>query len=131
MASDNEVAGIYDRYKGKQGKRIRELRDTVLDVAKNTPGVGRIEECLKWGQPSFVTVNPKSGSTIRIDAVKDSGTKVAVYFICNTNLVDRFRERYPETFTFEGNRALVFDVDKDLPEAELRHCIAMALTYHL
>ncbi|MGI9352053.1 MAG: DUF1801 domain-containing protein [Rhizobiaceae bacterium] len=125
------VEEVYNTFSGPQGDRLRALRELVLEVAANTKGVGRIEECLKWGQPSFVTVTPKSGSTIRIDAVKGSDTRYAMYFICNTNLVDRFRQRYPDTFTFEGNRALVFDVSEPAPEEELKHCVAMALTYHL
>ena len=81
-------------------ERLTALRALILDVAENTRGVGQIEECLKWGQPSFVTVKPKSGSTIRIDAVRDSETEYAMYFICHTNLVERFRELYPDTFDF-------------------------------
>ena len=36
----------------------------------------------------------------------------------------------PEVFAFSGNRAILLDPDRPLPEAELRHCIALALTYH-
>jgi len=125
------IEDVYASYGGLQGEKLSALRGLVLDVAANTDGVGQIEECLKWGQPSFVTVKPKSGSTIRIDTVKDSDTEYAMYFICHTNLVDRFRELYPDTFNFVGNRTLLFDVSQPVPEEELRHCIAMALTYHL
>ena len=110
---------------------LRRLRQLVLDTAGRTEGVGDIAECLKWGQPSFVTENPKSGSTIRIDAVRDRPDAVAMYFICTSGLVERFREQYPDTFDYEGNRALVFGMGDDLPEAELSHCIAMALTSKL
>lgn len=125
------IEKVYAAYKNEQGKQIRHLRALILKVAAKTDGVGQIEECLKWGQPSFVTVKPKSGSTIRIDSVKDSETKYAMYFICNTNLVERFREIYPDTFTYQGNRAIIFDASETVPEDELKHCIAMALTYHL
>ena len=110
---------------------LRRLRQLVLETAAGTQGVGDIAECLKWGQPSFVTESPKSGSTIRIDAVRDRPDAVAMYFICTSGLVERFREQYPDTFNYEGNRALVFRVKDDLPEAELSHCIAMALTSKL
>ena len=99
--------------------------------ANRTDGVGDIIECLKWGQPSFVTENPKSGSTIRIDAVGNTPDAVAMYFICTSGLVERFREQYLDAFDYEGNRALVFRAGDDLPEAELAHCIAMALTSKL
>ena len=110
---------------------LRRLRQLVLETAAGTQGVGDITECLKWGQPSFVTENPKSGSTIRIDAVRARPDAVAMYFICTSGLVERFREHYPDTFDYEGKRALVFRVKDGLPEAELSHCIAMALTSKL
>ena len=110
---------------------LRRLRQLVLDTANRTDGVGDIIECLKWGQPSFVTENPKSGSTIRIDAVGNTPDAVAMYFICTSGLVERFREQYLDAFDYEGNRALVFRAGDDLPEAELAHCIAMALTSKL
>ncbi|MCB1384721.1 MAG: DUF1801 domain-containing protein [Nitratireductor sp.] len=111
--------------------RLRHLRQLVLDTASNTQGVGEIIECLKWGQPAFVTQNPRSGSTIRIDAVRGKAGTVAMYFICTSGLVEDFRERYRDTFRYEGNRALIFAADDPIPEPELRHCIAMALTRRL
>ena len=111
-----------------QRRQLAALRKLVLDTAKKTHGVGTIEETLKWGQPSFLTRESGSGSTIRIDATKTGGT--AMYFHCQTNLVETFRKFYPNDFAFEANRALHFDAKKNLPEKALRHCIALALTYH-
>ena len=122
---------VIDRYSDPVARRLVELRSIILGVAKSDERIGTILECLKWGQPSFVTENPRSGSTIRIDAIRDTPDKVAMYFVCSTTLLDQFRERYPDTFEFSGNRALVFDLDTELPREPLDHCIAMALTYHL
>lgn len=115
----------------KRQAMLRRLRQLVLDTAGKTHGAGEIVECLKWGQPSFVTENPKSGSTIRIDAVRCRPDAVAMYFICTSGLVERFREQYPDRFDYEGNRALIFKTGDELPEEELSHCIAMALTHKL
>ncbi|WP_075995673.1 DUF1801 domain-containing protein [Salaquimonas pukyongi] len=115
----------------KRQAMLRRLRQLVLDTASKTHGAGEIVECLKWGQPSFVTENPKSGSTIRIDAVRGRPDAVAMYFICTSGLVERFREQYPDRFDYEGNRALIFKTGDELPEEELSHCIAMALTHKL
>ena len=41
------------------------------------------------------------------------------------------RELFSEVFNFEGNRAIVFDVNESIPTEELSLCIAAALTYHL
>lgn len=125
----NKVPEVYQTYAPAQRADLLALRDLILQVAQTTQSVGTIEETLKWGQPSFVTVRPKSGSTIRIDTIADT-TRYAIYFICHTHLVDRFRELYPESFTFEGNRAMNFEHGQPLPVEELKHCIAMALTYH-
>jgi hypothetical protein len=106
------------------------LRQLIFDTAKATKGVGPLEEALKWGQPSYLTSESKSGSTIRIDQVKAEAGRYAVYFHCQTNLVETFRELYPE-LRYEGNRAILLDAADRLPEAELRHCVGLALTYHL
>jgi hypothetical protein len=92
--------------------------------------VGPIEETLKWGQPSFLTSETGSGSTIRIDALKSDPESYALYFNCRTNLVSTFRNIYPATFRYEGNRAIVLRAGEAIPEQPLRHCIALALTYH-
>jgi hypothetical protein len=125
-AVDDTYAGYPPAVRG----RLKALRKLILDTAKKTDGVGRIDETLKWGQPSFLTNETKSGSTIRIDALKDDPGRTAMYFHCQTNLVATFRQMYPKDFAFEGNRALIFDANKPLPEDALRHCVALALTYH-
>lgn len=126
----SSVPEFYGRYEPQVKQDLLALRGLVLETAEQTDGVGIVEETLKWGQPSFVTVRPKSGSTIRIDEVGDSSGAYAAYFICHTHLVERFRELYPETFNFQGDRTLLFQSGEALPIEELKHCFAMALTYH-
>ena len=83
------------------------------------------------GQPSYLTPETKSGSTIRIDRVKSAADQYAIYFHCQTDLVETFRGLYPTEFSYGGNRCMLFDASDKLPDAALRHCIALALTYHL
>ena len=111
--------------------RLLALRKMIFDVAEAMPGVGRVEEALRWGQPSYITRETGSGSTIRIDHLKNEPTKYAIYFICTSGLIDDFKELYRGKMKFEGNRSIVFDVADRLPEEPLRHCISLALTYHL
>lgn len=106
------------------------LRRLIFDTARTTEGVGALEEALKWGQVSYLTSESKSGSTIRIDRVKSAANQYAVYFHCQTDLVATFRELYPE-LGYGGNRSILLDAADKLPEAALRHCVALALTYHL
>jgi hypothetical protein len=111
--------------------KLLALRRLIFDTAKTTEGVGRLEETLKWGQPSYLTPETKSGSTIRIDQVKSTASQYAVYFHCQTDLVATFRDFYPWTFRYGGNRCILFDITDEIDEAALRHCLALALTYHL
>ena len=129
--SDAAVAEVFATYAPEVRKNLSELRDLIYQVAALTPGVGVIEEALRWQQPSYLTPETGSGSTIRIDAVKEQADKYAMYFHCQSGLIDHFKQIYPKTFNYEGNRAIVFSVADKLPETELRHCVSLALTYHL
>jgi hypothetical protein len=128
--SNPAVDGVFEAYPKPVKAKLLALRRLIRDTAKATQGVGALEETLKWGQPSYLTTESKSGSTVRIDQVKADAGQVAVYFHCQTNLVETFRELYPE-LRYSGNRAILLDAGDRLPEAELRHCVALALTYHL
>ena len=107
------------------------LRQLIFNVASCTSGVGQLEETLKWGEPSYVTSQTKSGSTVRIDWKKSIPNQYAMYFNCKTTLVETFREIYGDLFTYDGNRSLIFQIDDEIPVDELSDCIAIALTYHL
>lgn len=124
------VEAVFDAYPKPVKAGLRALRRLIFDTAKATDGVGALEETLKWGQPSYLTAETGSGSTIRIDHVKAQPGQYAVYFHCQTNLVETFRELYPE-LRYSSNRAILLDAADKLPEAELRHCVGLALTYHL
>jgi hypothetical protein len=126
----SDVAAVFARYPVTLRERIGALRMLIFSVAARTPGVGELSEVLRWGQPGYVTAASKSGSLIRIDQIKDNASKYAMYFICHTDLVATFRERYGDAFEYEGDRCLIFDVDKKVPIEALEDCIAMALTYH-
>jgi len=108
---------------------LKKLRALAYETAQNMKEPIEIEESVKWGQASFASHAPAISSPFRLAPIKNNENKVGLYFICTTTLVQDFRERYSDVFTFEGNRALLFDVDKPLPEDEIKHCMAMALTY--
>ena len=129
LPTHSAVQAVFDSYPPALREKLLVLRQLILDTAASTQGVGEIEETLKWGEPAYVTTQTRSGSTVRIDCKKDQD-RYAIYFNCNTTLVDTFRSMFPHTFEFEGNRALVFGLKDALPAKELAFCIAMALTYH-
>ena len=129
--TDDAVESVFQSYPQAVRKSLLAVRELIFATAGETPGAGTIVECLKWGQPSYLTTAPKSGSTIRIDAVKNDPSKYGMYVHCRTSLVSTFRDIYEDRLTFQGNRALLMSCDDPIPENELRHCIALALTYHL
>jgi hypothetical protein len=130
FASD-AIAQVFDAYPRHVRDRLLDIRQLVFDVAAAIPGVGDIEETLKWGQPSYLTTQTKSGSLIRIDQLKKRADGYGVYFHCQTTLVDTFREMYRDVFTFDGNRCILFSTDDAVPINALSDCIALALTYRL
>src|SRR3954465_10661154 len=71
--ADPAVAAVFAAYPVVLRKRLMVLRALVLDVAAKTGGVGRLTETLKWGQPSYLTPETKSGTTVRIDRLKAGG----------------------------------------------------------
>ncbi|MFW2437832.1 MAG: DUF1801 domain-containing protein [Arenicellales bacterium] len=122
-----DVAEVFNNYPDHIHKKIMLLRQLVLDTASETEGVTKLEETLKWGEPSYIAIG---GSTIRMDWKKSKPDQYALYFNCKTSLVDTFKEIYGNVFKFEGNRAIVFDISDEIPVDELKHCILLSLTYH-
>tara|TARA_R110002096_G_scaffold107636_3_gene235793 strand:- start:1288 stop:1536 length:249 start_codon:yes stop_codon:yes gene_type:complete len=54
----------------------------------------------------------------------------AMYFNCNSKLVDSFKQVYPDILEYSGNRAIVFHRANPVPVQAVKHCIATALQYH-
>ncbi len=127
---DSDVAKVFAAYPEDARAKLLTLRAIIFETAKAIDGVGPLEETLKWGQPSYLTTESGSGSTIRIDREKSDG-RIAMYFHCQTDLVATFRELYPTQMDYGGNRSILFKVATRFPEKALRHCIALALTYHV
>ena len=126
-----KVAAVFAAYSEPIRTELLALRRLIFNTAEEVEGVGALEETLKWGQPSYLTTETKSGSTIRIAPTgPKSDHDYALYFICHTNLVRTFRQLFSDTLTYEGGRALLFTSGRTLPENEVRECVAMALTYH-
>ncbi len=123
-----DVAAAFDALPDSVRPQLLEMRDLLFDVAARTDGIGEVVETLKWGQPSYLTVRPKSGSTVRLGVSKDG--RPAMFCHCQTTLVGEYRNLYHSAFDFEGNRAVILKEEVALPVAELQHCIALALTYH-
>ncbi len=122
-----KVAEVFNNYPEAIQQKLMQLRQLILDTASETDGVNELEETLKWGEPSYLS---KSGSTIRIGWKKSKPKQYGIYFHCRTKLIAKFKKLYGDKFNFEGNRAIVFELCDKLQINELKHCIALSLTYH-
>jgi len=122
---NKQIALKFDQYPPEAKSALLALRAIILEVAAKE--VTGLSESLKWGQPSYAA---KRGSPIRIDWSEKNPDQYRLYFICHTSLIATFKELYPDTFHYEGNRAIVFTIGQDIPNQALTHCLSLALNYH-
>lgn len=122
------VAGVIAGYPKSARALLLEVRTLVLECAEALD-VGPLTETLKWGEPAYLTEATRSGTTVRIAWSAKAPEMLSVLFHCQTTLVDTFRTRFPE-LRYDGNRAIVLDLDQPLPVEALRWCLSAALTYH-
>jgi Domain of unknown function (DU1801) len=128
---DARVSAAFAAFPPEARRPLMRLRALIFDTAAATPGVGPLEETLKWGEPAYLTSQTRSGSTVRLAWKPARPDQYALYFNCQTTLVDTFRTLFPTGLRFEGNRALIFALSDKPPADTLRFCIGAALTYHL
>lgn len=128
---DRKVQEVFESFDKPVRERLLELREMIIDETARHSGIGELQETLKWGQPSYLPVKPRTGTTIRIDRHPAKADRVGLYFNCNSSLADDYQQLYPGVFEYEGRRAILIGLNGPVREKELRHCIALALTYHL
>lgn len=123
------VEEIFNTYPRRLKEKLLFIRQSIFQFAEEANEVGSIEEALKWGNPSYLTSAPKSGTTIRLSKVRSSSDKFAISVHCQTTLISEFKEIYPE-LTYEGNRSIILNTNSELPLEAIKHFISSALTYH-
>ncbi|MFK7807948.1 MAG: DUF1801 domain-containing protein [Saprospiraceae bacterium] len=122
-----EFDAVFANYPDTVRDKMKYLRSLVLETVKEMPTISKLEETLKWGEPSFIT---KHGSTLRMDWKKKTPNQYAMYFKCTSRLVKTFKEVFGNHFQYEKNRAIVFQLDQEVPVRELKQCIKATLQYH-
>ncbi len=131
---DARVAAVFKAYPPAVRTRLMALREMMFDVAAATPGVGKLTETLKWGQPSYST--EETGSRLHRAHRSAEGRRRAATpstSIARAAWSASSAELYPDTFaaTKASGRSHFEARGSRLPARELRHCIALALTHHL
>ncbi len=122
------VAAVIASYPKAARALLLEVRKLVRDCAAELE-VGPLTETLKWGEPAYLTEATRAGTTVRIAWSAKAPDNLSVLFHCQTTLVDTFRTRFPE-LRYDGNRAIVLDLEQPPPTEALRWCLSAALTYH-
>ncbi|OJG70057.1 hypothetical protein RV11_GL001769 [Enterococcus phoeniculicola] len=123
-----DIEKLFLNYEDPYRTSLLAIRELIFKTARQVTGVGKLTESLKWGQPTYSTLETKSGTPIRIDRFEEK--YVAIFFNCQTVLIEQFRELFPERLMFSKNRAIVLDPLQELPVRELEFCLSAALIYH-
>ena len=134
-----ELKQVYAQFPHAPRRVLMQLRRLIFTTAASDSSIGALTETLKWGEPAFLTQATKSGTTVRIGWKVKAPKDIALYVHCQTSLVETFRTLYraeygagnSEELRFEGNRAVIVGIDRELPEEALKRMIHAALTYHL
>ncbi|WP_411351862.1 DUF1801 domain-containing protein [Leisingera aquaemixtae] len=105
------------------------LRRLIFDTAAQTPEAGRIEEALRWGQPSYLTPETGTGSVIRLGIPK--GARFALLVHCQSRLIPEFAAAFPAWDRFEGTRAVLFNNPREVEPVRHGWLIKRALTYRI
>lgn len=105
------------------------LRDLIFETAAELPGIGRLQEALRWGQPAYLTPESKSGSTLRLGVPKKA--EFALFVTCKTSLIADYTDMFPGKDRIEGSRAILFDDPSQIDPQRHGWLIRRALTYHL
>ena len=126
-----EIKNKFNAYPTEIKAKMLYLRSLIINTYKQNDDKNRntntIEECLKWGEPSYLF---KFGSAIRIDWKSRNPEFLNIYFNCQSLLVETFRQVYKEELTFEKNRAILLHKNEKIPEKILVHCFELAMNYH-
>lgn len=83
----NEVEEIISGYPDKVQPLMLALRELIFETAEEVGVMEKLEETLKWGEPSYVC---PTGSTFRIDWKKETPEYYWMFFHCQSLLVPTF-----------------------------------------
>lgn len=53
--TDQTLIEIFDSYPKVFRENLLKLRQLILNTAQKTKNVGKLEEVIRWGEPSFIT----------------------------------------------------------------------------
>lgn len=127
--SDPKIRDVYAGFSRPARDGMLKIRDLIIDAAKADSRIGEVSETLKWGQPSYIPRAPKTGTPIRLGVPKVG--EFAIFVHCQTTVISEFRSLFPDDFTYDGNRAVIFSGVQEIVPSKVTLIIQRALTYRL
>lgn len=97
---DAAVKAVFDDCPKFLTDRLVQLRQLIFETATEVEEVGKLEETLKWGQPSYLTAETKSGTTIRIGQLIHAPTQYGMFVHCKTSLLSTYGELFTGVLIF-------------------------------
>ncbi|MBU3004527.1 DUF1801 domain-containing protein [Paraglaciecola arctica] len=127
--NNSEITQVFDQYQTQTQHVLLTIRQWIFEVAANTEQIGQVEECLKWGEPSYVTHTPKSGTTLRLSQLKANPYEFGLFVHCQTSIIEEFRLVYPD-LRYDKNRGVLFDSREPIQTQVIKQFIYLAMSYH-
>ncbi|MEM6758372.1 MAG: DUF1801 domain-containing protein [Pseudomonadota bacterium] len=124
-----DIIAVIELWHASVRRTARQLRAMCWDVAQRD-NIGALSETLKWGEPAWRPVAPRTGSTLRIGWKEATPDRLNLYLNCKTDLAFRLVSDLPEVFDGNSRRVIWCDVMRALPDAALAHVARTTFTYH-
>lgn len=125
---DKKTALAYEEYDSVTRTTLLALRELIFETADRLEAVEKIEEGLKWGQPSYAP-QPRTGTPIRLGIGKNGSPAMFVH--CQTSLVSELAADNGFGLETVGNREVVLPVGEVASNPGVRSFVRAALCYHL
>ena len=125
----NEIQTAFDLPEPDVRHGLLALRQLIFDTAAALPQVGPLTEALRWGQPSYITEQSKTGTPIRLGVPKIGG--FALFVHCQSRVIPEYLAKFPAWDRIDGTRAVLFERPTDIEPLRHGWLIERALTYKL
>lgn len=125
-----DIQQKFEQFHPQTKNVLLEIRQWIFEIAESCDEIGQIHECLKWGEPSYLTTSPKTGTTLRVSQLQSNPLKFGLFVHCQTSLIEEFRVAYPD-LDYDKNRGVLFDSQTPVKTNIIKQFIYLALTYHV
>ena len=122
-----DIEAAFQEFDPSVRDQLLAFREMIFVVGASLDAVQRIEESLKWGQPSYNAL-PKTGTPIRLGQSKSG--EACLFVHCQTTLVGDLASAGGHDLRTVDNRSVL--LPKDLSSSpELLTFIRATFTYHV